>query len=794
MEQTVKPSSQEPATRPALCGVKVVELSRDPAGAACAETLAWLGADVVRIDGPAHGVDSYEFILLNANKRSVACDLYSDPGRATLEHLIAQADILVENLNPGEAERLGLGYDGARQLNPRLIYAQLRGFASNGRCASYLSSDAIAQAVGGALAVTGFEGGPPLKPGPAIGDIGSALHAVIGILAALNQRAVTGRGQKVEVNKQAAVINFSRVSYQNQLLRGAPADRVGNSSKSASAPSNLYRCRPGGPNDYVFIHITKTADRHWQRLLTLIGRADLAQDPRYLTGKARSANRDEVDALVSAWCAQRTKIEAMEAVQRAGVPAGAVLDTQELRADQRLRKRGMFVSVEHPQLGSVIMPAWPLKMSESHVPVSRAPLRGEHTEAILLEWMESEAQPRAASTGERDVTPAALKAALAGMKVVDLTQFEAGPSCTEALAWLGADVVKIEEPTRGDSGRYGSTDKAGVDSHYFILLNANKRSVTCDLKSERGREILKKLIAHADVVIENMAPGAIERLGFGYDAVRHLNPRIVYAQIKGFAPDGAYADFLCFDMIAQAVGGALAITGAQGGPPLKSGPTLGDTGSGLHCAAGILAALYQRRITGRGQRVEVAMQEAVINFNRIAFADYLSQGTPPARRGNRSLTHLAVPDGIYACKGGGANDYCFISVADNQQWQRLLRAIGRPDLTDDMRFTTPEQRVKHADVVNTLLCAWSETRTKTEAMDILQAAGVPAGALLDSQDLIADPHLHSSGIFGTMEHPARGSLTIPAWPVIMSESHVAVRSAPLLGAHTDEVLSEWRSQ
>src|SRR5215210_4255361 len=213
----------------------------------------------------------------------------------------------------------------------------------------------------------------------------------------------------------------------------------------------------------------------------------------------------------------------------------------------------------------------------------------------------------------------AARPALAGVKVLDLTQFEAGTSCTETLAWLGAEVIKVEEPTRGDQGRSASSERPGVDSFYFLLLNANKRSITCNLKHPRGAELLRRLIEHADVFIENFGPGVIDRLGFSYQQVSQINPRIIYAQIKGFAPGSPYEKFLAFDMIAQAVGGAMSTTGEPDGRPLKPGPTIGDTGTGLHTAIGILAALYQRQFTGHGQRIEVAMQECVINFGRIAY-------------------------------------------------------------------------------------------------------------------------------------------------------------------------------
>ncbi len=382
--------------------------------------------------------------------------------------------------------------------------------------------------------------------------------------------------------------------------------------------------------------------------------------------------------------------------------------------------------------------------------------------------------------------------ALAGLKVVDLTQYEAGTSCTESLAWLGADVVKIE-PQGGENGRFASTERGGLDSYYFIIMNANKRSVVCDLKSQRGKDILTQLILKADVMIENMTPGGIERLGFGYDVVQKLNPRLIYAQIKGFASDGPYANYLSFDMIAQAVGGAFAITGVQGGPPLRPGPHVGDTGAGLHCLIGILAALNQRHATGLGQRIEVSMQDAVINFNRICFSGQLMLGKPVPRTGNQSSLGAAAPSELYACKPGGPNDYVMIysTRAGNWHWQRLLKVMGREDLANDPRFASPGARVKHAPDVDALVAEWCAQRTKIEAMETLQQAGVPAGAVLDTQELIEDPHLRKRGMFATVEHPTRGKITIPGWPVKMSASQVPVKCAPLLGEHTEEVLSEW---
>ena len=384
------------------------------------------------------------------------------------------------------------------------------------------------------------------------------------------------------------------------------------------------------------------------------------------------------------------------------------------------------------------------------------------------------------------------KTALEGIKVLDLSQFEAGTACTETLAWLGADVVKMEALT-GEQGRAASADVKGVDSYYFMLLNANKRSITCNLKTDEGRGVFASLLKAADVVIENFAPGAIERLGFGWDKIRSINPRIVFAQIKGFAPDGPYASYLAFDYIGQATGGSMSVTGEKDGRPLRPGVNVGDTGTGLHCAIGILAALIQRGSTGRGQRVEVAMQEAVINFSRIAYAAQALTKKPAGRAGNQSLMGTSAPSENYKCKGGNPNDYCFIytSRARSEQWDRLLKVIGRPDLIDDVRFSTPEARWQHHDEVDALIEAWSQLRNKHEVMKLLGDAGVPAGAVFDTEELMNDAHLRKRGMFVTVDHPVRGPFTMPGCPIKLSDSEVAVTPAPLLGQHNEEVYGEW---
>jgi formyl-CoA transferase len=377
--------------------------------------------------------------------------------------------------------------------------------------------------------------------------------------------------------------------------------------------------------------------------------------------------------------------------------------------------------------------------------------------------------------------------------VVDLTQFEAGTSCTQSLAWLGANVIKVEEPTRGEQGRSASAERPGLDSFYFMYLNSNKRSVTANLKHEKGRELLRALIKKADVFVENFAPGVIEKLGFSFDEVRKINPSIIYAQIKGFAPEGPYGKYPSFDMIAQAVGGAVAITGEEGGRPLKPGVTLGDTGTGLHCAIGILAALYQRKVTGKGQRIEVAMQEAVINFSRIAFARQALKGDPAPRVGNQSILGVTAPSELFPCKGDGPNDYCFVYTSRsplNHQWHKLLTVIGRPELIGDKRFESPEARWDNRVEVDAMIANWTKNHDKFAVMKILGEAGVPAGAVVSTMDLTEDPFLNQREAFVMVKHPVRGDMKMPGWPVKMTESYVKSTAAPLLGADSEAVYGE----
>jgi crotonobetainyl-CoA:carnitine CoA-transferase CaiB-like acyl-CoA transferase len=383
---------------------------------------------------------------------------------------------------------------------------------------------------------------------------------------------------------------------------------------------------------------------------------------------------------------------------------------------------------------------------------------------------------------------------LAGIRVVDFTQFEAGTSCTEALAWLGAEVVKIENPKTGDPGRRLQPGKPETDPWYFHMFNANKKSLAIDLKSPRGLAIVKDMLKKADVTAENMAPGTIDRLGLGYDEVKKLNPRIIYCQIQGFGTGSKYENGLAFDMIAQAAGGLISVTGEPDRPPVKPGPSFGDTGTGMLMTVTILGALLERQRTGKGRRLQVGMQDAMLHYMRTCFATQARTGKPAQRRGGKTVMGSNAPSGLYQCKPYGSNDWVYITTSrgNPEHWGRLMKLIGREELIDDPRFATGAARLAREAEVDAIITEWTRKHTKEEAMTLVSGVGVPAGAVFDTMELQNDPTFEKRGIMQVMDHP-NGPFKMPTWPVRLDGKTARIKPSPQLGQHNADVLSDWLS-
>ncbi|WP_406180156.1 formyl-CoA transferase [Streptomyces canus] len=387
------------------------------------------------------------------------------------------------------------------------------------------------------------------------------------------------------------------------------------------------------------------------------------------------------------------------------------------------------------------------------------------------------------------------RTALEGVRVLDMTHVQSGPSATQLLAWLGADVVKVEAPG-GDVTRRQLRDVPDADSLYFTMLNCNKRSITLNTKTERGQEILTALIRGADVMVENFAPGAVERMGFSWERIREINPRIVYASIKGFG-DGPYTAFKAYEVVAQAMGGSMATTGFQDGPPLATGAQIGDSGTGIHAVAGILAALLQREKSGRGQRVNVAMQHAVLNLCRVKLRDQqrLAHG-PLAEYPNDDFTDEVPRSGnasgggqpgwAVKCAPGGPNDYVYV-IVQPQGWQPISELIGRPELAGDPEWATPEARLPKLAKMFQLIEEWTSTLPKWQVLQQLNRHNIPCGPILSPKEIIEDESLAANDMIVEVEHPERGTFTTVGNPLKLSDSPTTITTPPLLGQHNEDI-------
>jgi formyl-CoA transferase len=389
--------------------------------------------------------------------------------------------------------------------------------------------------------------------------------------------------------------------------------------------------------------------------------------------------------------------------------------------------------------------------------------------------------------------------ALDGVRILDMTHVQAGPTATQLLAWMGADVIKVELPGRGDITRGQLRDVKGADSLYFTMLNSNKRSITINMKAPKGKAVLEELVRRCDVVVENFGPGVLDRAGFTWERFQELNPRISYASIKGFGP-GRYADFKAYENVAQCMGGSASTTGYEDGPPTVTGAQIGDSGTGVHVVAGILAALFQRERTGRGQRIEVAMTDAVLNLCRVKMRDQqrVMKGPMPEypnkefgdevpRAGNASGG--GQPGAALRCAPGGPNDYVYV-IIQPPSWEPLMKIVGRPELIADPDFATPEARLPHIPECFSIIEKWTQTKTKFEVMDALNAVDVPCGPILSMKDIYEDRELYERGYLVELDHPTRGRYVQVGMPIKLGDSPAEVKRSPLLGEHTEEIL-DW---
>ena len=393
--------------------------------------------------------------------------------------------------------------------------------------------------------------------------------------------------------------------------------------------------------------------------------------------------------------------------------------------------------------------------------------------------------------------------ALKGVRILDMTHVQAGPTCSQLLAWMGADVIKFEPP-QGDATRGQLRDVPGADSLYFTMLNCNKRSITVNMKTAEGKAVFVDLVKQCDIVMENFGPGVLDRFGFTWEKIHEINPKIVMGSIKGFGSSGPYAEFKAYENVAQAMGGAMSTTGVPDGPPFVTGAQIGDSGTGLHLAIGLLGALHQATRTGKGQYVEVAMMDGVMNLCRVKFRDHqrltrqsLSEYSVPTEQGMGAVPRAGNDSGggqlgnAIMCKPGGSNDYIYV-VVQEAVWDALAKRIGpdlgMPGLSTDSKFATVADRRKNQNEMWALITKFASNHTKREFMAILNPLDVPCGPIMSTEDLANDEHIRGRDMYVELDHPARGKWWNVGMPIKLSASPAKIERSPLLGEHTDEVL------
>jgi len=763
--------------------IRVVDLT-DLSGAFFGRLMVGLGAEVIVIEPPGGGAlrrDALAFAHFRAGARSATLDLDDPRERDRLRALVATADIVVESLPPGRLAAMGLAYADLRVRHPELIGVSITPFGGSGPRAGWRGTDLTAVAMGGMMTLCGDPDGLPLAPPREQAYHLASAHAAVGALAALHARRTTGRGQHVEVSIQeavAATLEYGAIAF---IHAGVVPRRSG--SRHPYAPHRYFRARDGlvagglGGNP-----------RMWAALIGWMqetGQAADLGDPRWNDEKLRLAEREHVLAVIEAFTRGFAKAEFFQAAQRRRLPWAPVDRPGDVYQNPHLAARGFFVDTVMTD-GRVLRDVgFGFPFPQGRRPTRLAvPAAGEGNEAVFV--------PRRGA-GVRVVAPST-RGALAGIRVLDLTWVLAGPYATRLLADHGADVIKVESRHRPDPTRFARmlflSRHPTVDpdrNGYFNNHNRSKRSVALNLNVPAGRDILARMVAHADVVIENFSPRVMAGWGLDYAGLRAIKPDVILVSMSGLGHTGPWRDYLTYADALAALSGLGAQAGFPGRDPVGTTFGLGDMIAGLHAALGALAALEHRAATGEGQHVDLSQVEAVAAHTGASLLE-AATGLTAEPRGN---SHPAMaPHGVFPCRGD--DRWMAIAITSEEAWRALCAMMGRAALATDVRFATARDRKKHEDALEAVVGAWTREREAHALMEELQAHGIAAGVVQDARDLVEnDPHLRARGYWEGVEHPVVGAFDHEGVVARLSDTPGRVwHAAPTLGQHTRAILTD----
>jgi crotonobetainyl-CoA:carnitine CoA-transferase CaiB-like acyl-CoA transferase len=769
------PTAEQPG---ALAHLRVVELGHDVAVPYAARLLADLGADVIKVEdpagdrlrrqGPFHPDDRERrsgglFEYVNANKRGVVLDLPAEAG--ALRGLLRDCDLLIENLGPGRLEALGLDPQELRRERPRLSVVRVSDFGQTGPYRDRPATPFVLQAAAGLVAPRGTR--EPVQVG------GRYLELIAGgyIAAAALTAFVDGRGQDVDISMMEcahAVLTFPTIT--NAVLA-----RLGRKPLTAdSVLLGVRRCSDG------WVGVNILTGQQWHDVCSLVGAPEYAERREEL--RQGGPERAIFERRVEAWLADMTVADVVSLCQAMRIPAVPVHDGASILQAEQWRAREFFRR-ESRDGWSFVRPSFPWRLHDSPALSRRpAPAKGEHNAEILG------AGPRAVSPvdGERPASGGGLP--LDGIRVLDLGTFWAGGSHGTYLGSMGADVIKVESVQRPDGFRFNmATPELGphwYESGRHRPVNLNKRDITLDLSRAEGSALLCRLIETADVIAENYAARVLDNLGFGWDRVREINPRIIMVRMPGYGLEGPWRDFVGWGNAFEQISGQAAVTGAPDGPPVSPGGYT-DPAVGLHAVVATLAALEHRRRTGRGQLIEVSQIEVGACVGADPVIEYSLTGRVPPRLGNRSRT--MAPQGAYRAADGR---WLALSARDDEDWKRVRAALGDPEWARDPELERLAGRLRHHDMLDAEIGAWASRAGARDLVNVLLEHEVPAAVVATADDFLTDPHLSARGYYQTIVHDVMGAEPYPGWPMRFSHAprmhHRA--PAPLLGQHNREVL------
>jgi len=776
-----------------LAGMRVVDLTTEISGPYSTKLLVDAGADVIKVEPPggdplrhwtaagcslAQDEDGGLFQYLNASKRSICLDLATTTGRQTLLRLAATADLVIESFEPGMLASAGITVEALQANNGALSVVSITPWGTTGPWAHRPCTEFTLQAATGSTAHRGLRDRAPVAAGGRIGEWIAGTYAALGAVFAWLSARNTGRGHHVDVAMFEAML-LSMTVYHD--LQGQW--REGPLPRAIEIPS----IEPTKDGWVGFCTIT---GQQWKDFCVLIGHPEVGEDEQYLEGFRRMEHLTFMQRIIHAWTREHTTDEIIELATAMRIPIAPIGNGRTLPEMDHFIARGIFAKGP----GGFIQPRPPYRLEKTPLrPLGRAPRLAEHTDEVIagLGPGSTQAPPPSADTSHPHESGGAQAGAalpLAGLRVVDLTVFWAGPVATKVLADLGADIVKIESIQRPDGMRFAGAmrdkERLWEWSPNYAGNNIGKRGITLDLNSADGMALLKHLIASADVVVENFSVRVLEHFGLGWEVIHALNPCAILVRMPAFGLDGPWRDRTGFAMTIEQVSGLAWMTGYDDLPLVVRGAC--DPLGGMHAVFALLMALEHRRRTGEGQLVELALVEAALNIAAEQVIEYSAYGQLLQRAGNRGPS--AVPQGVYRCAGDDA--YVAVAVATDSQWDALRQALGDPAWARNPALATAAGRRVAHDEIDAHLERWSRTVGADQAAEQLVSAGVPAHRLVNGHYLMPNPQLEHRRFFQVMEHPVTGKTRYPGLPMSFSglPRHLHQRPPPTLGQHNDEVL------